>query len=64
MEYNVGDVVMMKKPHPCGNREFEITRTGADFKLKCLGCGRIVMLDIGDFTKRLKKTIKSADMDK
>lgn len=57
MEYKVGDKVLMKKQHPCGSREFIITRTGADFKLKCCGCDRVVMLDIGDFQKRVKKII-------
>lgn len=42
MEYNIGTVVTLKKGHPCGTNEWEIIRTGADFKLKCKGCGRIV----------------------
>ena len=41
----------MRKPHACGSREWMITRTGADVKIKCLGCGRVVMLDRGDFMK-------------
>lgn len=40
----VGDIVTMKKQHPCGSREWEVLRTGADFRLKCLGCGRMIML--------------------
>ena len=44
MEYNIGTVVTLKKGHPCGTNEWEIIRTGADFKLKCKGCGRIVMV--------------------
>ena len=44
MEYNVGDIVKMKKPHPCGSKEWEILRVGADFRLKCLGCAHQVML--------------------
>ena len=55
MEYEIGTKVLLKKPHPCGSRDFIITRTGADFKLKCCGCDRIIMLDIADFKKRLKK---------
>ena len=38
MEYEVGDIVKLKKPHPCGSQEWEILRVGADFRLKCLGC--------------------------
>ena len=44
MKLNLGDIVVMKKPHPCGSKEFEITRLGVDYKLKCLGCGREVMI--------------------
>ena len=40
----VGDVIMLKKGHPCGTNSWEILRTGMDFKLKCTGCERIVML--------------------
>ena len=43
MDIKVGDIVTMKKPHPCGSNRWEITRVGADFKLRCLGCGREVM---------------------
>lgn len=44
MEYHVGDIVKLKKPHPCGNNEWEILRVGMDFRLKCLGCGHQVMV--------------------
>jgi hypothetical protein len=44
MEYNIGDKVKTKKPHPCGSKEWEITRVGVDFKLKCLKCDHIVVL--------------------
>ena len=44
MEYNVGDIIKMKKPHPCGSSEWEILRTGADFRLKCTGCGHQIMI--------------------
>ena len=37
--YEVGDIVKLKKPHPCGSSEWEILRVGADFRLKCTGCG-------------------------
>ena len=44
MEYQVGDIVKLKKPHPCGSQEWEILRVGADFRLKCEGCGHQVMV--------------------
>lgn len=42
--YEVGDVVKLKKPHPCGSQEWEILRVGADFRLRCLGCDHQVMV--------------------
>lgn len=44
MNLKVGDVIKMKKKHPCGNNEWEIMRTGMDIRLKCKGCGHQVML--------------------
>ena len=44
MDYQVGDIVKLKKPNPCGSREWEILRVGADFRLKCEGCGHQVMV--------------------
>lgn len=56
-EYKIGSVVTMKKDHPCGGKEFQIIRTGADIKIKCLKCGRVVMLPRIDFNKKIKKII-------
>ena len=44
MEYEVGDIVKLKKQHPCGSQEWEILRVGADFRLKCMGCGHQIMM--------------------
>ena len=44
-DYKVGDIVKLKKPHPCGSQEWEILRVGADFRLKCEGCGHQVMAE-------------------
>lgn len=43
LNYEVGDIVKLKKPHPCGSSEWEILRVGADFRLKCVGCGHQIM---------------------
>lgn len=56
-KFSYGDVVAMQKKHPCGSNEWQILRTGADIKLKCLGCGHIVMLDYAAFIKRMKKVL-------
>ena len=58
MNYEVGDIVTLKKPHPCGSKEWEILRVGADFRLKCMGCGHQVMVErkmVEKNTKGLKK---------
>lgn len=44
MDIQVGDQIRMKKPHPCGSQEWEVLRIGMDFRLKCLGCGHMVMI--------------------
>ena len=57
----VGDVILTKKQHPCGSFEWTVIRVGADIKIKCNNCGRIVMLTLSDFNKRLKKVIGDND---
>jgi len=58
VKYQIGTIVTMKKGHPCGNNEWEIVRLGADIKIKCTNCGRIVMLPRVEFNKKLKKIVK------
>ena len=54
-DYQLGTIVQMKKQHPCGTNEWEIVRLGADIKIKCLNCGRTVLIPRIDFNKKLKK---------
>lgn len=54
LEYEIGDIVKLKKPHPCGSQEWEILRVGADFRLKCIGCGHQVMLPRRQVEKNIK----------
>ena len=56
--FNLGDIVYMKKQHPCGTHEFEVIRVGADVKIKCTGCERIIMLPRSKFVKGAKKIIQ------
>ena len=53
--YQLGSIVIMKKQHPCGTNEWEIVRLGADIKIKCLNCGRTVLIPRIDFNKKIKK---------
>lgn len=55
MKYKVNDIVTLKKGHPCGENKWKILRTGADIKLKCLGCDKIVWLTRLEFNKRIRK---------
>lgn len=56
-EIRLGDTVQMRKTHPCGSDQWTVIRIGADIKIKCVGCGRIVMMDRADFVKRRKKVL-------
>ena len=58
MEYNVGDIVELKKIHPCGKKNWEITRVGVDFKLKCLGCDHVILVERPKALKMIKKIIQ------
>lgn len=57
-QYKLNSVVMMKKEHPCKNNLFQITRLGVDIKIKCLNCGRSIMLSRVDFDKKIKKVME------
>jgi hypothetical protein len=65
MEYNVGDIVRTKKQHPCGSKLWELTRVGVDFKMKCLGCGHVVVLERQKALKAItkKEEKKSSDSE-
>ena len=60
MLLNIGDLVKMRKAHPCGHDLWRITYVGADVKMRCEKCSRIVMLDRPTFEKRMKKIVESA----
>ncbi len=57
MNIKVGDMLQMKKPHPCGSDKMFVLRTGADFKLKCEGCGHEFMTPRSKCEKKIKKII-------
>jgi hypothetical protein len=61
LEVHVGDKVRMRKPHPCGGDEWEVTRIGADIGLRCLTCGRRVMLPRTRFERRVKAIMDAPD---
>ncbi len=58
-----GDKVRLRKPHPCGGYEWEVTRIGADIRLRCLTCGRRVMLPRSKFEKRVKAILGAGNVE-
>lgn len=54
MDIQVGDIVTMKKQHPCGSKNWKILRIGADFRMECCGCGHIVMIPRVKAEKNIK----------
>lgn len=54
MEVKVGDIVTMKKQHPCGSKEWKVLRVGMDFRLKCLGCDHMVLVPRNKIMKNIK----------
>ncbi len=57
LEINLGDVVRLKKVHPCGGYEWQVVRLGADIGIKCLKCGRRVLLERSVFERRVKEFV-------
>ncbi len=62
MEPNLGDIVRLKKKHPCGSNEWQVVRLGADIGIKCVGCDRRVLLERNVFMRRLKEFILNQDL--
>ena len=58
MEYKIGDIIETRKTHPCGSNKWEIIRVGVDFKLKCLGCEHIIIVEREKAKKMIKSKIK------
>lgn len=61
--FQLGDIVEMKKPHPCGNNAWKVIRMGMDIRIKCTGCGHSVLLPRSRFEKRLKRILFQAESD-
>lgn len=61
MQLKVGDVVKLKKKHPCGGYDWEILRVGADFRIKCTTCQRQVWLPRSEVERRITKIVSQVD---
>lgn len=60
-EFKLNDIVMMKKPHPCGNNEMQIIRMGMDIRIKCTKCKHSIMMPRVEFERKMRKVIGSVD---
>ena len=61
--YKLGDRLVLKKGHPCGTNDWEVVKLGADIKLKCTGCGRLVFIPRIGLNKKIKKIIEKESQD-
>ena len=61
MDIRLGDILTMKKQHPCGSSRWLVLRIGADFRLRCLGCGHEVMGPRAKFEKNIKKVERTEE---
>lgn len=59
MDYKIGDIVEFKKIHPCGSKQWEITRIGVDFKFKCKGCDHTITLQRPEALKKIVKKVNA-----
>lgn len=63
VKYQIGDIVKMRKTHPCGGDTWEVMRTGVDFRIKCLQCNRVLMLPRPKFEKSVKTIVSSKSQE-
>lgn len=61
MDVRLNDTLVMKKPHPCGSKEWRVLRTGMDFRLKCLGCGHEVLLPRAKAEKNIRSILRAEE---
>lgn len=61
MDIHVGDVLELKKEHPCGSRQWQVLRVGMDFRLRCMGCGHELMIPRSKAEKSIKKVIRPGE---
>ena len=59
MNVQLGDILVMKKAHPCGEKQWRVLRTGADFRLRCLGCGHEIMVPRFKAEKNIRNIISA-----
>ena len=61
IKFKIGDIIELKKPHPCGNKEFKVLRVGGEMRIVCCGCGRDMNIDRLKLEKATKRIVSSSD---
>lgn len=64
LQIDIGDIVELKKKHPCGGNIFEIRRIGMDFRIKCITCGKQIWIERPELERRLRKHIRKEEAEK
>lgn len=59
LRIHLGDVIRLRKPHPCGEDRWEVLRTGADIRIRCLGCGRLLLVPRASLEKKIREVLPS-----
>ncbi len=62
-QFGLGDVVQMKKQHPCGTNAWKVIRMGMDIRIKCTGCEHSIMMPRLEFERKMKKVLQSAQTE-
>ena len=63
MDIHLQDILVMKKPHPCGEKQWRVLRVGADFRLRCLGCGHELMVPRSKAEKSIRKILTEGERE-
>lgn len=63
MDIRLGDILTMKKTHPCGSKQWEVLRVGMDFRLKCMGCGHTIMIPRSKAEKNIRGVVHAAEQE-
>jgi hypothetical protein len=64
VELQLGDIIRLKKQHPCGSNEWQVVRLGADIRIECTGCHRLILLERGILEKRIRAVLSGGGGDK
>ena len=61
--FDLGDIVQMKKHHPCGENKWKVIRMGMDIRIKCIGCNHSILMPRKDFVRKMKKVLEKGSLE-